>query len=54
LVQSNPQIGQAIQQNPELFHQILGVDEDGQGQGQATVISVTEEEQAAIQRVSET
>ena len=53
LVQSNPHISQAINQNPEIFNQLLGIDDDGtDAPSGATVISVTEEEQAAIQRVS--
>ena len=54
----NPQLAQLFAQNPEALAQIFGVDggdfEGGEGgipEG-AQVIHVTEEESAAIQRVS--
>ena len=53
----NPQLAQLIGQNPEQFLQLLGeeVDEgDMAAPPGATQISVTEEEQAAIERVSAT
>lgn len=57
LAMQNPAIAQMIAQNPEALFQLLGIelDDDEEG-GQlppgAQVISVTEEERAAIQRVS--
>lgn len=50
----NPQLAQLIGQNPEQFLQLLGEDGDDDlaAPPGATQISVTEEEQAAIERVS--
>lgn len=55
LAAQNPAIAQAISQNPEALYQILSGEEgedDEEGMPQmGTRIEVTEEEQAAIQRV---
>ncbi|KAF9478646.1 UV excision repair protein Rad23 [Pholiota conissans] len=57
LAGQNPAIAQMIAQNPEALFQLLGVDigDDGEEGGQlppgAHVVSVTEEERAAIQRL---
>jgi UV excision repair protein RAD23 len=62
LAASNPAIAQTIAQNPEALTQLLGgaggieFDEDGEDgpvPPGAHVVSVTEEERAAIQRVSD-
>lgn len=54
LAASNPQIAQTLAQNPEALLQLLG-NEDGEG-GQlppgAQIVNVSEEERAAIERVS--
>jgi UV excision repair protein RAD23 len=56
LAMQNPAIAQMIAQNPEALFQLLGIELDDEEGGQlppgAQVISVTEEERAAIQRVS--
>lgn len=62
LAAQNPQIAQAIAQNPEALMQLLGGGPGGEGEGEwegegdlppgAHVVSVTEEERAAIERVS--
>jgi len=55
LAMQNPAIAQMIAQNPEALFQLLGIELDDEEGGQlppgAQVISVTEEERAAIQRV---
>lgn len=56
LASQNPAIAQMISQNPEALFQLLGIEigedgEDGPIPPNAQVISVTEEERAAIQRV---
>ena len=50
----NPQLAQLIGQNPDQFLQLLSEDADGDGPMPpgAQEISVTEEERAAIERVS--
>ena len=50
----NPQLAQMIGQNPEQFLQLLAedADEDAPLPPGATAVSVTEEERAAIERVS--
>lgn len=56
LAASNPQLAQLFAQNPEALLQLLGGGDDLEGEGGlppgAQVVHVTEEEQAAIQRVS--
>ena len=56
LAMQNPAIAQMIAQNPEALFQLLGIELDEEEGGElppgAQVISVTEEERAAIQRVS--
>lgn len=56
LAAQNPQLAQLFAQNPEALAQILGMEGDFEGEEgaenpNATVIHVTEEESAAIQRV---
>lgn len=56
LAQQNPHLAQTFATNPDLLANLLGIeladDEDGQGVPPgATVVHVTPEEQAAIQRV---
>jgi UV excision repair protein RAD23 len=58
LAASNPVIAQLIAQNPEALVQLLGDGVEGDGDGEdgqippgAHVVSVTEEERAAIERV---
>lgn len=54
LAQQNPAIAQMLAQNPELLMHLLGLEDDGEGgvvPPGAQVISVTEEEMAAIQRL---
>ncbi|KIL68983.1 hypothetical protein M378DRAFT_158134 [Amanita muscaria Koide BX008] len=54
LASSNPAIAQLIAQHPEALLQLLNVPEDedeGDAQGSSQVISVTEEERAAIERL---
>ena len=54
LATSNPAIAQLLAQNPEALFQLLGppeMDEEGNTPGPSQVISVTEEERAAIERV---
>lgn len=54
LATQNPQIAQALGQNPEALMQLLGIDMDMEGQTippGAQVVSVTEEERAAIERL---
>lgn len=58
LAASSPQLAQSLASNPEAFAQLLGLDgidfeggDDGLPPG-AQVVHITEEEQAAIQRVS--
>ncbi|KAF8161041.1 hypothetical protein B0H34DRAFT_699163 [Crassisporium funariophilum] len=59
LASQNPAIAQMIAQNPEALFQLLGVEfEDDGGEGEhippgAHVVSVTEEERAAIQRLED-
>ncbi len=58
LAASNPQLGQLIQQNPEALLQLLGGgggegDDDGPAPPGSHVVHVTEEERAAIERVSQ-
>jgi len=55
LASQNPVIAQILAQNPEALLQILGTDEDVEGDHVppgAHVVHVTEEERAAIQRVT--
>lgn len=58
LASQNPAIAQIIAQNPEALFQLLGIElDDGEEEGSqippgAHVVSVTEEERAAIRRVS--
>ena len=57
LAQNNPRFAQQLAQNPEAIMQLLGagLDDDEEGGGippGAQVIQVTEEERAAIERVS--
>ena len=55
---SNPALAQAFAQNPDALHQLLGEipgvqGEDGENLPPGThIVNVTEEERAAIQRVS--
>jgi UV excision repair protein RAD23 len=57
LAQSNPQLAQAFAQNPEALLQLLAGDQGEFGEGEegvppgAHVLSVTEDERAAIERV---
>ncbi len=54
IASNNPAIAQALAQNPEALFDLLGVegiDEDNMIPPGAQVISVTEEERAAIERV---
>lgn len=57
LAQTNPALAQYIIQNPEAFMQLLGVEgefEDGEGAAPpgSTILRVSEEERAAIERAS--
>ena len=54
LAQANPQLAQMLAQNPEALAQLLGTEgEDGEHLPPGTqVVQVSEEERAAIERVS--
>lgn len=54
LATSNPQLAQLLASEPERLGQLLGEDDEsmGGGGGESVIVNITEDERAAIERVS--